>query len=109
MEIKPEREGKAAAIIGYLMLVGAIIAIFLNLEKQNPFARFHIRQGFGLSLMFISIGYVISYFNSWMISSAFYLCISILWIYAFIGMLQEKYSEVPVIGKYFQQWFTFIK
>ena len=35
MEIKPEREGKTAAIIGYLMLVGAIIAIFLNLEAKS--------------------------------------------------------------------------
>ena len=109
MEIKPEREGKTIAIIGYLMLVGSLIAIMMNLEKQNPFARFHIRQGFGLSLMFIVIAIFIGNFDSWMISFAFYIFISILWTYAFVTMLQEKYIEVPLVGKYFQKWFTFIK
>ncbi|MEL4308291.1 hypothetical protein [Joostella sp. CR20] len=109
MESNIESEGKVTAIIGYLMLLGAVIAIFMNLDKQNPFARFHIRQGFGLSITFLLLGYLVGNFDSWMISSAFYLFISILWIYGFIGMLQNKYTEVPLLGKYFQQWFTFIK
>ncbi|MDG3582132.1 MULTISPECIES: hypothetical protein [Galbibacter] len=107
MEIKPE--GKTTAIISYITIFGTVIAIVMNMEKQDPFARFHIRQAFGLNMLFFILGYFIGYFNSWMISSALYLFVVILWLYGFVTMLQEKYIEVPLVGTYFQKWFTFIK
>jgi len=109
MEVKQEKEGKTNAIIGYLTIFGTVIAIILNMDKQNAFARFHIRQAFGINATFFLLGYVAGFFNSWAITSAFYLCISILWLYGFITMLQEKSIPVPIIGSYFQKWFTFIK
>lgn len=109
MEVKPEKEGKTNAIIGYITLFGTVIAIILNMDKQNPFARFHIRQAFGINLTFFLLGTIAGFFNSWGVSSAFYIFITVLWVYGFITMLQEKCSPVPLIGPYFQKWFTFIK
>ncbi|MCM5662966.1 hypothetical protein [Galbibacter mesophilus] len=109
MEIKPEREGKTNAIIAYFTFFGTLIAYILNMDKQNPFASFHIRQALGLNLLFVVLGYVMGYFDTWFITLPFYIFISILWIYGFITMLQEKYTEVPLVGKFFQRWFTFIK
>ncbi|QLE02491.1 hypothetical protein HX109_13340 [Galbibacter sp. BG1] len=109
MEIKPERDGKTNAIIAYFTIFGTLIAYILNMDKQNQFASFHIRQALGLNLLFVIFGYVVGYFDSWLITFPFYISISILWIYGFITMLQEKYTEVPLVGSYFQKWFTFIK
>lgn len=109
MEVKSEKEGKTNAIIGYITLFGTVIAIVLNMDKKNPFARFHIRQAFGINLTFFLLGTIAGFFNSWGVSSAFYIFISVLWFYGFITMLQEKCSPVPIIGTYFQKWFTFIK
>lgn len=102
------QNGKTTAIISYLTIIGAVIAIFMNQEPKNSFARFHIRQAFGIHLLFWLLGYPVGYFNSIMISSAFWVFNFILWLYGFLGATQGQMNEIPVIGKYFQKWFTFI-
>lgn len=97
--------GKTTAIISYLTIIGAIIAIFMNLEKKNAFAAFHIRQALGIFVSFFLIGYFIGYFDSWMISSAFYVFYFILWIYGFLGALQGEMKLIPLLGEQFQKIF----
>ena len=66
------QEGKTLAVIGYLTIIGSIIAYFLNNDKKNPFAAFHIRQGLGLCLMYMIFGFVTASFDSWLISIGFW-------------------------------------
>jgi uncharacterized membrane protein len=101
--------GKNIAIISYLTIIGAIIAIFMNLEKKNTFAAFHIRQALGIFVSFFLIGYFIGYFDSWMISSAFYIFYFILWIYGFLGVLQGEMKLIPLLGAQFQKIFKNIE
>jgi uncharacterized membrane protein len=101
--------GKSTAIISYLTIIGAIIAIFMNLEKKNTFAAFHIRQALGIFVSFFLIGYFIGYFDSWMISSAFYIFYFILWIYGFLGVLQGEMKLIPLLGEQFQKIFKNIE
>ncbi len=101
--------GKSIAIISYLTIIGAIIAIFMNLEKKNTFAAFHIRQALGIFVSFFLIGYFIGYFDSWMISSAFYIFYFILWIYGFLGVLQGEMKRIPLLGEQFQKIFKNIE
>jgi len=103
------KEGKTTAIVAYLTMIGALIALSMNSEPRNSFARFHTRQAFGLHLMFIGFA-ILS--NTWGNLYSFFgllSCYSILWIYGFTGVLAEKEQSVPVIGPYFQKWFTFIQ
>lgn len=53
---QPKIDLKITAIIAYATIVGTIIAIFMNLERQNAFARFHIRQAFGIFVLFYLLG-----------------------------------------------------
>lgn len=103
-----EEQGKNAAIVGYLTIVGAIIALFMNQESRNAFARFHIRQAFGLHILYWLMGYAVGNFDLWMLHSAYWVLFITLWIYGFIGALQLKYNSIPVIGPLSQKWFTFI-
>lgn len=96
---------KTTAMVAYLTIIGSVIAIFLNNEHKSNFASFHIRQGLGLNLSFFLLGYFISYFDSWMITSAFYLFFIILWFYGFSSALNSQMREVPILGRYFQQFF----
>ncbi|KGO90603.1 DUF4870 domain-containing protein [Flavobacterium suncheonense] len=105
MENNTVEQGKTTAIISYLTILGSIIAIFMNLEPKNPFAGFHIRQAFGLNITFYILAYFIGYFDSWMISGAFYVFIVVLWFYGFIGAIQGEMKIVPLLGEYFQKWF----
>lgn len=102
------KEGKTTAIIAYFTMLGALIAITMNLEPKNEFARFHTRQAFGLHLTFIGFALFLSYaFNeyAWYGLYIFYI---VLWGYGFIGAISEKKQSVPLLGKQFQKWFTFI-
>ena len=98
-------QDKKIAIIGYFTIIGCVIAMIMNSEKMYPFASFHNRQALGIFLLFFALGYPVSYFDSWTISSAFYLFFFILWIYGFIGALQYEQREVPLLGKLFQRLF----
>jgi uncharacterized membrane protein len=97
--------GKNTAIISYLTILGAVIAIFMNNDSKDNFASFHIRQALGIFCSFFLLGYFIGYFDSWMVSSAFYIFYFILWIYGFIGAIQGEHRLVPIVGGFFQKTF----
>ena len=101
--------GKTTAIVAYFTMVGALIAITMNLEPKHRFARFHTRQAFGLHLTFIGFALFLSvWFNeyAWI---GLYVAYLALWFYGFLGALGGKEVSVPVLGDYFQKWFTFIQ
>ena len=103
------KEGQTTAIVSYITIVGTIIAIFMNLEPKNDFARHHIRQAFGINIMFYALGFMVSFLDSFYATSAFYLFCIVLWSYGFAGAVQYKKYEIPILGKYFLKWFTFIQ
>ncbi|GHA31334.1 membrane protein [Salinimicrobium marinum] len=101
-------QGKPAAIVAYLTIIGTIIAYFMNNESKNPFASFHIRQALGVHITFYVLGLLVSAFDSWLISSAFYIFVIVLWGYGIVGAIQGQLNEVPILGDKFQKWFNTI-
>lgn len=99
------KESKNIAIISYLTVVGSIIALFMNSENKTAFASFHIRQALGLFLSYFALAYLIGYFDSWMISGSFFMAYFILWIFGFLGALQNEQREIPIVGAFFQSFF----
>ena len=100
------QEGKKIATISYITIIGTIIAFTMNSEKKNDFAAFHVRQALGIFITFFAFGYIIGYFNSWMITSAFLVFIFVLWMYGFLGALEGKKRLVPIVGTLYQKLFT---
>ena len=98
-------QGKQTAIISYLTFIGTVIAIFMNNEGKNTFASFHIRQSLGIFISWFALGYFVSYFDNWGVSSGFYLFIFILWIYGFVGAIQGEQKLVPIVGEFYQKLF----
>lgn len=98
-------EGKNAAIVSYITIIGTVIAYFMNNEKKNPFASFHIRQALGINLTYFALGYFIGYFDSWVISTAYWTFIFVLWLYGFLGALQGEQKIVPLVGEWYQKIF----
>lgn len=101
-------DGKAAAIVAYLTIIGTIIAYFMNNDSKNRFASFHIRQALGIHITFYLLGVIVSWFNSWLISTPFYLFIIVLWGYGILAAIQGERNEVPLLGRQFQNWFSTI-
>ena len=101
-------EGKMAAITSYILIVGVLIAMSMNSENKNAFAAFHIRQALGLSLTFISLGLIISNFDSMMISVPMWIFISVLWVYGIFSAIRGESKPLPLIGNFFQKAFKSI-
>ncbi len=99
-------DGKSNAIISYLTIFGTIIAFYLNNEKKNAFASFHIRQALGLWLTFFVLGYIVGNFDSWLITFGFYMFFGVLFIYGFINAVSGKAQTVPLVGDLYQKWFS---
>jgi len=99
--------GRQNAIISYITIIGVIIAYYMNNEddKKSAFASFHIRQSLGLWLTFFALGYIIGSFNSWLVTSAFYLFFTVLFIYGFTNAISRKAEAVPLVGNFYQKIF----
>jgi uncharacterized membrane protein len=101
-------KGKTIAITSYILGIGVLIAMSMNAEDKNSFASFHIRQGLGLTLTFISLGLIISNFDSLMISTPMWICISVLWAYGIFSAINGETKPVPLVGNLYQKWFSSI-
>ncbi len=100
--------GKTAAIVAYLTIVGTIIAYFMNNDTKNPFASFHIRQALGIHITYFLLGAFVSIFDSLMISYSFWIFIIILGVYGLVTAIRGEKKEVPLLGEQFQKWFSTI-
>ena len=103
-------DGKTIAIISYITLIGLIIAFFMNKDKKDELASFHIRQMLGLTLLSIAIsilGWVLGSFSSMlsMLSSLLSLGVLVLWVLGLIKAINGEKGAVPIVGSMFQDWF----
>lgn len=101
-------KGKSAAITSYILIIGVFIAMSMNSEEKNAFASFHIRQALGLSITFISLGLIISNFDSPMISISMWIFLSILWTFGIFSAIKGETKPIPLLGTLFQKWFESI-
>ena len=102
-------EGKTAAVVAYFTIIGSLIAISMNANEKNDFARFHIRQAFGTHILFHAFALFLSVSFSEYAWYGLYVFYVVLWGYGFIGAISKKKHSIPVFGPYFQKWFTFIQ
>ncbi len=101
-EKSPIEEAKGIAWLSYL---GILIILPILLQKDNPFTKFHIKQGLVLlvaTVIWSIAGFILSlipvlgfliYFIGWL----FLLALSIVGI---VNAIQGKEKELPFLGKY---------
>nr|WP_299344812.1 hypothetical protein [Allomuricauda sp.] len=101
--------GRTTAILSYITIVGCVIAITMNMEPKNAFARFHIRQAFGVHLLYHGLAIVLTYTEIVQVSLVLFIFYTILIAFGIWSAYQNKQQMLPLIGSYFQKWFTFIR
>ena len=103
--MEEKKDGKTAAILSYIILIGPLIALSINSENKNSFASFHIRQGLGITILFIGLGLMVSNFNNGMILISMWIFVSILSMYGMLTAAKGEMKPIPLLGNYFQKWF----
>lgn len=108
MNTEEIEKGKTTAVVSYVLLVGAFIALSMNSEDKNKFASFHIRQALGLTILFMGTGLLISNFDTTQmpqILMSFWIFFSILFCFGIITAIKGQMIPIPVIGNLFQKVF----
>ena len=103
MDNKTIEQGKTAAITSYILIVGFLIALSMNSEEKNEFASFHIRQGLGLTITFISLGLIISHFENIMIAAPMWIFITTLMFYGIFSAAKGSTKPLPLVGSLYQK------
>ena len=99
-------KGKSIAVISYILLIGFPIAFSMNSENKNPYASFHIRQGLGLSLTFITIGLTISNFESIYVAAPMWIFITVLMFFGIFNAISGSTRPIPLLGNLFQKYLS---
>ncbi|MTG97793.1 MULTISPECIES: hypothetical protein [Myroides] len=100
------KKGKTMAVVAHITIIGCLVAIFSNIDSKNKYSGFYIKQAFGIHLLFYALAYFVGMANSWFMTSGFFLCFFILWVYSFVGSLSNDIKVLPAFGVYFQKWFN---
>ena len=100
------KQGRDKAIIAYITLVGMLIAISMNRDNKDEFATTHIKNMFGLTILFISSQICIYYVDT-LVGDIMWLIAFVLCIYSLIRAYNNKPPNLP-LSKKFDEWFTFL-
>lgn len=99
--------GKSTALIAYAPFVGFFIAFFINQEKRYAFATWHIKNMFGIFILFIVSMVILSGIETQAGGIPWFICFFI-WIYCWIQAFRGKEKGIPVLSEKFQEWFSFL-
>ncbi len=108
------QDPKTIAIIAHMTLIGWVIALVMHNNDKSKLGTFYLRQMLGLIglqiAVYIALNILIRIsFSLAMLSWVFYAGLLVLWILSLIGAINNEEKPVPLLGKQFQEWFTFIK
>lgn len=92
-------DAKTKAIISHITWIGWIIALVANSKEKDELTSYYIRQTLGLHLLtFVAmiplLGLIIL------------IAVFIFWIISLLGSISGEMKPIPVVGEYFQQWFS---
>ena len=106
MEKKDIEEGKRLAWLSYL---GIFILIPLLTQKDNPYTKFHIKQGLILLILSIGWAFMIQFVFIfipflrviiWLLSYPVWIFTLVLTIIGIVNSLRGEIEVLPLIGKY---------
>lgn len=98
---------KDIALLAYLTHFGLLAAFFLNRKEKSSFARFHIKNMFGICLIHF-IGSMLGRLDFEILHSTIFTISIFMWIISFVRMLLKHKAGVPFLDKVFQKSFKFL-
>jgi len=98
---------RQTAMLAYIPIVGFLIAFSINRDVKSDFATWHIKNMFGLFILFF-VALVFMSTESPIIGDILWLITFLLWIYSFFMALFNKKQGIPFLGNKLQEWFTFL-
>lgn len=105
--METSQSGRTTALTAYAPFVGFMIAYFINRDDKNEFATWHIKNMFGISMLFLSSLIVQSQIDV-TIGDLLWLFCCLLWLFSWVMAFFHNKKGVPFLSEKFQDWFTFL-
>jgi uncharacterized membrane protein len=103
---------KTLSIISYITLIGWVVAFIKGKETPDPLVKYHLKQAFGIMIVSIILNVVFSIIAHIVPALSFLslagLAVFVFWIIGIINAANGVEKPVPVIGKMFEDKFSFI-
>lgn len=96
-------------LMGVLAYIGPLVIVSYLVAKDEPFVKFHIKQGLVLlvlSLVVWLFGSMFLGYSMFMFMRVINLAITVLAIIGIVNVVQGKEQELPLVGQ-FSKYFTF--
>ncbi|MBA5792845.1 DUF4870 domain-containing protein [Flavobacterium sp. xlx-214] len=106
-------DNKTVSIVSYITIIGWVIAYLVGKDNLDAFAKYHLRQSFGLGISALIVGFIIGIvvfilpvlgLITWVINVFFF----VLFIVGIINAVNGQMKPLPIIGKMFEDKFSFI-
>jgi uncharacterized membrane protein len=98
-------KAKGTAWLSYL---GILWLIPLLTMKENAFAKFHVKQGIMLTILWVASSVLAAIpIIGWLADLVIWVFALIMMIMGIVNSLNGKYWVMPIVGKWAADWFKF--
>ncbi len=106
-----DQDSKNIAVASYILPIGWIIAYVARYicNCRTSFATFHLRQSLGLNVIIFLFRAVFDILNFYIVSQLFSLAMLVIIAYFALNAYNGNKLLIPLVGKMFDNLFTFIK
>ncbi|HHX31675.1 MAG: hypothetical protein GX670_10190 [Bacteroidales bacterium] len=104
-EVTRDTQDKTIAIVAYLTIIGLVVALVLNNEKRDLFAKYHIRQSLGLVLTSLALSLInVIPILGWIVSMVGAFVLLYMWVMGLLNAINGREKPVPILGEKYEEW-----
>lgn len=106
----PASEGDVEKAKGtsWLSYLGILWLVPLLTLKDNAFAKFHVKQGIMLTILWVASSILAAIpIIGWLADLVIWIYAVIMMILGIVNSLNGKYWKMPILGKWAEDWFKF--
>ncbi len=93
-------------VMGVLAYLGPLVFVPLLTEKNDPFVKYHVKQGLVLLVIEVAAWFVLDMFRLWMLSNLINLGCLVLTVIGILTVVKGEEKELPLVGQ-FSKYFKF--
>lgn len=99
--IPQQSDSSNRTIMGILAYVGPLVIVSYLVAKDDPFVKFHIKQGLVLLVIEVAVWFLgMIFWPLWMLFSLVNLVTFIFSIVGIVNVAQGKEKNLPIVGDY---------
>ncbi len=96
-----KNSGKTKKLMGVLAYLGPLVIIPYLTSKDDPFVKFHIKQGLVLLVIDVIIWLLeIVFWPLWLLFKLIKLAVLVLTIIGIVNVVKSKEKKLPLVGDY---------